>query len=87
MAVGNCPGFVGNRMLKPYLDQAHFLLEEGASPEQVDEALEEFGFALGIFKVADLSGLDVGWRVRKAAGLIGPDVDPKFPSRRRQGHR
>ncbi|XP_037395085.1 peroxisomal bifunctional enzyme [Pygocentrus nattereri] len=87
VAVGNCPGFVGNRMLKLYLDQAHFLLEEGASPEQVDQALEEFGFALGIFKVADLSGLDIGWRVRKAAGLIGPDVDPKFPSRHRQGRR
>ncbi|KAI4884464.1 hypothetical protein NFI96_020282, partial [Prochilodus magdalenae] len=87
VAVGNCPGFVGNRMLKPYIDQAHFLLEEGASPEQVDQALEEFGFALGIFKVSDLSGLDVGWRVRKASGLIGPDVDPKFPSRQRLGHR
>lgn len=87
VAVGNCPGFVGNRMLKHYLDQSVFLLEEGATPEEVDQALEEFGFAMGIFKVADLSGLDVGWRVRKASGLIGPDVDPVKPSRWRLGRR
>ncbi|XP_060786433.1 peroxisomal bifunctional enzyme isoform X1 [Neoarius graeffei] len=87
VAVGNCPGFVGNRMLKLYLDQAVYLLEEGATPEQVDQALEEFGFALGIFKVGDLSGLDVGWRIRKASGLIGPDVDPVKPSRWRLGQR
>ncbi|XP_076858246.1 peroxisomal bifunctional enzyme isoform X2 [Brachyhypopomus gauderio] len=87
VVVGNCPGFVGNRMLMLYLDQAHFLLEEGATPEEVDQALEEFGFAMGIFKVSDLSGLDVGWRIRKASGLIGPNVDPKAPSRRRQGNR
>ena len=50
VAVGNCPGFVGNRMLKPYLEQANFLLEEGATPEQVDQVLEEFGVAMGPFK-------------------------------------
>ncbi|XP_058247192.1 peroxisomal bifunctional enzyme isoform X1 [Hemibagrus wyckioides] len=87
VAVGNCPGFVGNRMLKLYMDQSLYLLEEGATPEQVDQALEEFGFAMGIFKVADLSGLDVGWRVRKASGLIGPDIDPVNPSRWRLGQR
>ncbi|XP_028822801.1 peroxisomal bifunctional enzyme [Denticeps clupeoides] len=87
VAVGNCPGFVGNRMMKLYVEQAHFLLEEGATPEQVDEALEEFGFAMGIFKVSDLSGLDVGWRVRKEAGLTGAGVDWKEPPRRRQGRR
>ncbi|KAG7464175.1 hypothetical protein MATL_G00184450 [Megalops atlanticus] len=87
VAVGNCPGFVGNRMLKPYLEQAHFLLEEGAAPEQVDQALEEFGFAMGVFRVADLSGLDVGWRVRKEAGLTGPGVAPGESPRRRQGRR
>lgn len=73
VAVGNCRGFVGNRMLKPYLEQAFFLLEEGATPEQVDQVLEEFGFAMGVFKVSDLSGLDVGWKVRKADGLVLPD--------------
>ncbi|MEQ2177972.1 hypothetical protein GOODEAATRI_009272, partial [Goodea atripinnis] len=72
VAVGNCRGFVGNRMLKPYLEQAFFLLEEGATPEQVDQVLEEFGFAMGVFKVSDLSGLDVGWKVRKADGLVVP---------------
>ncbi|MCJ8732967.1 hypothetical protein PDJAM_G00217580 [Pangasius djambal] len=87
VAVGNCSGFVGNRMLKLYLDQSVYMLEEGATPEQVDQALEEFGFAMGIFKVSDLSGLDVGWRVRKASGLIGPDVDPVKPSRWRLGRR
>lgn len=87
VAVGNCPGFVGNRMMKHYLDEAGFLLEEGATPEQVDEALEEFGFALGIFKVSDLSGLDVGLKCRIAAGLIRPGVDPVTPPRWRNGQR
>lgn len=87
VVVGNCSGFVGNRMLRPYLDQANFLLEEGATPELVDGTLEEFGFPMGVFKVSDLSGLDVGWRIRKEAGLTGPNVDPKGPSRRRQGRR
>ncbi|XP_067113400.1 peroxisomal bifunctional enzyme [Osmerus mordax] len=87
VAVGNCPGFVGNRMLKPYLEQANFLLEEGATPEQVDQVLEEFGLAMGPFKMSDLSGLDVGWRVRKEDGLTGPGVDPSQPMRVRRGHR
>uniref|UniRef100_A0A3B5K103 Peroxisomal bifunctional enzyme n=1 Tax=Takifugu rubripes TaxID=31033 RepID=A0A3B5K103_TAKRU len=69
VAVGNCRGFAGNRMLKRYLEQAFFLLEEGATPELVDRALEEFGFPMGVFRMSDLSGLDVGWRVRKADGL------------------
>ncbi|XP_052379252.1 peroxisomal bifunctional enzyme [Oncorhynchus keta] len=84
VAVGNCPGFVGNRMLKPYLEQANFLLEEGATPQQVDEALEEFGFPMGVFRMSDLSGLDVGWRIRKEAGLTGPGVES---TRTRQGRR
>uniref|UniRef100_A0A8C1JFZ9 Peroxisomal bifunctional enzyme n=1 Tax=Cyprinus carpio TaxID=7962 RepID=A0A8C1JFZ9_CYPCA len=87
VAVGNCPGFVGNRMLKPYMDQATFLLEEGATPEQIDKALEDFGFAMGVFRMSDLAGLDVGWRIRKESGLTGPDVDPKNPPRRRHGRR
>ncbi|XP_056611598.1 peroxisomal bifunctional enzyme isoform X2 [Triplophysa dalaica] len=87
VAVGNCPGFVGNRMVKTYTDQANFLLEEGATPEQVDGALEEFGFAMGVFRMSDLAGLDVGWRIRKESGLTGPDIDPKDPPRRCQGRR
>ncbi|CAG09300.1 unnamed protein product, partial [Tetraodon nigroviridis] len=86
VAVGNCRGFAGNRMLKRYLEQAFFLLEEGATPEGVDRALEEFGFAMGVFRMSDLSGLDVGWRVRKAEGLAQSGLTG--PSARvRQGRR
>jgi 3-hydroxyacyl-CoA dehydrogenase len=63
--VGNCRGFVGNRMLAPYGREAQFLVEEGASPTQVDAALYKFGFAMGPLAVGDLAGLDVGWRIRK----------------------
>uniref|UniRef100_A0A3B4ABJ7 Peroxisomal bifunctional enzyme n=1 Tax=Periophthalmus magnuspinnatus TaxID=409849 RepID=A0A3B4ABJ7_9GOBI len=83
VAVGNCSGFVGNRMLMPYVEEASFLVEEGASPEIVDRALEEFGFPMGVFRMSDLSGLDVGWKVRKARGL----VEPGQMSRVRQGRR
>ncbi|KAK7939528.1 hypothetical protein WMY93_002854 [Mugilogobius chulae] len=83
VAVGNCRGFVGNRMLMPYSQEALFLVEEGASPEVVDRALEEFGFPMGFFRMSDLSGLDVGWRVRKADGLVKPGQ----MSRVRQGRR
>lgn len=86
VAVGNCRGFVGNRMLKRYLEQAFFLLEEGATPELVDQALEDFGFPMGVFRMSDLSGLDVGWRVRKAEGLAQSGLEG--PSARvRQGRR
>jgi len=63
--VGNCNGFVGNRMFGPYLREAQFLVEEGARVEEVDAALVEFGMALGPMAVADLAGLDVGWRIKK----------------------
>src|SRR5215468_3070020 len=63
--VGNCRGFVGNRMFHPYVRESVFLLEEGASVEEVDRALSEFGMAMGPLAVGDLAGLDVGWRIRK----------------------
>jgi 3-hydroxyacyl-CoA dehydrogenase len=63
--VGNCTGFVGNRMFGPYQREAQFLLEEGATVEQVDAALVEFGMAMGPLAVGDLAGLDVSWRIRK----------------------
>ncbi len=63
--VGNCTGFVGNRMYGPYQREAQFLLEEGATVEQVDAALVEFGMAMGPLAVGDLAGLDVSWRIRK----------------------
>jgi len=62
---GVCDGFIGNRMLEPYSKQASYLLEEGASPQQVDAAMEAFGFAMGPFRVGDLAGNDIGWSVRK----------------------
>ncbi|MGD0508600.1 MAG: 3-hydroxyacyl-CoA dehydrogenase NAD-binding domain-containing protein [Terriglobales bacterium] len=63
--VGNCRGFVGNRMFGPYRREAQFLIEEGASVEAVDQALVEFGNAMGPLATGDLAGLDVGWRIRK----------------------
>jgi len=63
--VGNCFGFVGNRMFGPYRREAQFLVEEGASIEAVDGALYEFGMAMGPLSTGDLAGLDVGWRIRK----------------------
>ena len=65
VVVGNCPGFVGNRMMFPYMYEAQFLVEEGATPEQVDGALTRFGMAMGILAVDDMAGLDVAWRIRK----------------------
>jgi 3-hydroxyacyl-CoA dehydrogenase len=63
--VGNCMGFVGNRMFGPYRREAQFLVEEGASVEAVDRALYEYGMAMGPLATGDLAGLDVGWRIRK----------------------
>ena len=63
--VGNCRGFVGNRMIEPYGREAQFLVEEGATVEQVDRALNKFGMAMGLFAMSDLAGVDVGWRVRE----------------------
>jgi 3-hydroxyacyl-CoA dehydrogenase len=63
--VGNCMGFVGNRMFGPYRREAQFLVEEGASIAAVDAALYEFGMAMGPLATGDLAGLDVGWRIRK----------------------
>jgi len=65
VVVGNCAGFVGNRLMFPYMYEAQFLVEEGATPEQVDRALQGFGMAMGIFEVEDMAGLDVAWRVRR----------------------
>jgi len=62
---GNCDGFVGNRMFHQYIMQAHLLVEEGATPEQVDSVAEKWGWAMGPFAVNDLAGNDVGWLIRK----------------------
>jgi len=63
--VGNCMGFVGNRMFGLYRREAQFLVEEGAPIEAVDQALVDFGMAMGPLATGDLAGLDVGWRIRK----------------------
>jgi 3-hydroxyacyl-CoA dehydrogenase len=63
--VGNCRGFVGNRMFGPYRREAQFLVEEGAAIEAVDAALTDFGMVMGPLATADLAGLDVRWRIRQ----------------------
>jgi len=65
VVVGNCWGFVGNRMMFPYMREAQFLVEEGATPSQVDKVLYDFGMAMGIFAVDDMGGIDIAWRVRQ----------------------
>jgi 3-hydroxyacyl-CoA dehydrogenase len=71
---GVCDGFIGNRMLEQYVRQALFLLEEGSSPQQVDQALERFGLAMGPFRVSDLAGNDVGWLIRKRRYVEKPQL-------------
>jgi 3-hydroxyacyl-CoA dehydrogenase len=65
VVAGVCDGFIGNRMLHQYGKQAGYLLEEGASPEQIDAAIEAFGMAMGPFRMGDLAGNDIGWLIRK----------------------
>ncbi|MCO5114768.1 MAG: enoyl-CoA hydratase/isomerase family protein [Burkholderiaceae bacterium] len=72
---GVCDGFIGNRMYAKYNAAANDLINMGASPEQVDASLERFGFAMGIFKVGDLAGLELSWAGRKRRALENPGVD------------
>jgi 3-hydroxyacyl-CoA dehydrogenase len=65
VVVGNCFGFVANRMLAYYMREALLLLEEGASVSQIDQALTEFGLPVGPFAMQDIAGIDVGWRIRQ----------------------
>lgn len=82
VVVGVCHGFVGNRMLSPRQNQAEQLLLEGAMPRDVDAAAVEFGFPMGPFAMADLAGLDVGWRNRKALGTRAEIADQLCEMRR-----
>ena len=66
VVTGNAFGFIGNRIYAAYRRQCEFMIEEFAYPEDVDRALEAFGFAMGPFAVADMSGLDIAWRMRQA---------------------
>jgi len=71
---GVTDGFIGNRMIEQYSRQAGYLLDEGASPEQVDKAMEKFGMAMGPFRMGDLAGNDIGWAIRKRRYVEKPDV-------------
>ncbi|MDA8455161.1 3-hydroxyacyl-CoA dehydrogenase NAD-binding domain-containing protein [Acidovorax sp. GBBC 3334] len=71
---GVCDGFIGNRMIERYSQQAGFLLDEGATPAQVDKAVEKFGFAMGPFRMGDLAGNDIGWAIRKRRAVERPDM-------------
>ncbi len=93
VVVGNCRGFVGNRMMLPYMREAQFLVEEGATPAGVDAALREFGMAMGIFAVDDMGGIDLAWRVRQqyrhldAPGVRAPLVLDKLYAMNRWGQK
>ena len=83
VVVGNCFGFVANRMLAYYMREAYLLLEEGASVPQIDKALTDFGYPVGPFGMQDIAGIDVGWRIRqylKSAGKTRAEGrSPPFP--------
>ncbi|MFO1220223.1 MAG: 3-hydroxyacyl-CoA dehydrogenase NAD-binding domain-containing protein [Burkholderiaceae bacterium] len=70
---GVCDGFIGNRMIEQYSRQAGYLLDEGCTPQQVDKAIEKFGFAMGPFRMGDLAGNDIGWAIRKRRAVERPD--------------
>ncbi len=74
VVAGVCDGFIGNRMLEQYLRQAGFLLDDGALPQQVDRAMETFGFAMGPFRMGDLAGNDIGWAIRKRRYVEKPHM-------------
>ncbi len=82
VVAGVCDGFIGNRMFEEYLRQAYLLLEEGALPQQVDRAMEAFGFAMGPFRVMDLAGQDIGWSIRKRRAIEQPQRPySRFPDK------
>jgi len=73
--VGNCDGFVGNRMLAARGKQSDQLLYDGALPQQIDAVVTKFGLPMGPFAMGDLAGLDIGWRSRKDRGIKSPIAD------------
>lgn len=78
---GNCEGFIGNRILKTYGAEADILLEDGALPWDIDRALKDFGFPMGLYLMRDMSGLDVGYKMREGrieAGTLDP-ADRDYP--------
>jgi 3-hydroxyacyl-CoA dehydrogenase len=75
VVAGVCDGFIGNRMIAQYSQQALILLEQGASPQQIDAAAEAFGFAMGPFRMFDLAGNDIGWQIRKRRRAEHPNLE------------
>jgi len=75
---GVCDGFIGNRMIHAYSAQAMQMLDEGASPERIDQAIERFGFAMGPFRMGDLAGNDIGWSIRKRQYAEGTLHQPQL---------
>lgn len=73
VVAGVCDGFIGNRMFEEYLRQAYFLVEEGALPQQVDQALQGWGMAMGPFRTMDLAGQDIGWNIRARRARTQPE--------------
>lgn len=71
---GVCDGFIGNRMINQYSREALTMLEEGASVQQIDKAIEKFGFAMGPLRMADLAGGDIGWAIRKRLYAENPGM-------------
>ena len=93
VVVGNGPGFVGNRMMFPYMYETQYMVEEGATPERVDAALTGFGMAMGMFAVDDMAGIDVAIRAQRALGHFGdaserrPLVQPRLVEMGRLGQK
>lgn len=71
---GVCDGFIGNRILANYRKQCDYMLEDGASPQDIDTAMRNFGMAMGPFEMQDMAGLDIGWANRKR---LAPTRDPR----------
>ncbi len=76
VVAGVCDGFIGNRMINAYFKQSLLMLEEGASPQQIDRAIEKFGFAMGPFRMSDLAGNDISWHIRKRQYAENPKQRP-----------
>jgi 3-hydroxyacyl-CoA dehydrogenase len=71
---GVCDGFIGNRMLEQYIRQSLFLVDEGASPQQIDAALTKFGMAMGPFAMYDMAGMDIGYAIRQRRYVEKPHI-------------
>ena len=69
---GVCDGFIGNRIMAAYRHEADYMLEDGALPHQIDAAMRDFGFPMGVFQMQDLAGLDIAWAMRKRRATTRP---------------